>query len=448
MGMAGMLRRTTAGRRLTARPRIRGALLPLGALVVVVSVAQAQTTPDAPGDADRSAPPPHNAAEFGSTPYMLEPQASLAASAPPAAQAARPAGPRTFAAIEIDAHLVKAMTFTFSRDDVARVFDPNQYAAPYQYETLEMYRSQSLPARITAASFPENTEQTADAVRRFRARLTEEMGVAPKDVMVMVESGLGRMAHAGDLAEAISRRSGLQPAFLTPEQEGAHAFDWATPVYRRHQAAIIDVGATNITAGYQQEGGRVVGVEVAPYGVNTVLNNLVADNAGLPPQDLENALRDWHRKTLAPLVYRRGLSHPALLNRPRLYLSGGIVSVMMTIAQPQRVMDEWVEIRPQDIRRFSQAVASGTPFAVDVSGISDPNIREQAAAALAQAQNMYTPDQLTAGAQMLQMLAVRMNFSARDRVFFARIAQEGWQTQHLLTQAADRLDIPRNTYTQ
>ncbi len=348
--------------------------------------------------------------------------------------------PVTFASIEIEPTIVKAVQFAFTPAELDRMLHDAGQDTPLRYRLIEQYRTKAFPEVTTFALHRENVTRTADAVRSFRDQLTDVEGVDPNHVFLVLEGGLGQLPHGGELAEAVSRRSGLQPRFITPEDKGAYLFDWSAPTPRRQQAVSIDVGAVTTIAGYQQADRPVTGVEIMPYGVGTMLEAVVEANGGVPPSDMAEALREFTRKRLAPIVYRSGLSHPAVLNRQRVYLSGGVVWVMAVILKPQEAMTDWVPLSVGDVRRFRQVLEKRDPFDVDVSGIADPDVRARAAAELEYARNLYTRDQLTAGALLLDMLATRLEFARRDRLFFARIAYGGWQAQHLLVRAREVLE--------
>lgn len=345
-----------------------------------------------------------------------------------------------FASIEIEPKVVKAAQFTFTPEQLELMLQSAGQDTPLRYRLIEQYRTKAFPEVSTFAIQRENVTRTADAVRAFRDQLTNTEGVDPEHVFLVLEGGLGQLPHGGELAEAVSRRSGLQPRFITPVDKGAYLFDWSAPVSRRQQAVSIDVGTVTTIAGYQQADRPVTGVEIMPYGVGTMLEAVVEANSGVPPEDMTEALQDFTRKRLAPTVYRSGLSHPAVLNRQRVYLSGGIVWVMVVILKPHEALNDWVPLSVNDFVRFRQVLSRRDPFDVDLSGIADPATRERAAAELEYARNLYTRDQLTAGGLLLEMLSTRLEFARRDRLFFARVAYGGWQAQHLLVRARDVLE--------
>lgn len=343
--------------------------------------------------------------------------------------------PTTFATIEVGAKYVRASMVSLTLDALDAVQNPEGGRPALRYEVAQQLRVRSLPEVVTNGSFAENAEATADVVREFRDYFVESEDVPINQMFLVMESGLGRMAHAGALAEAVSRRSGLQPVFISPEDEGAHLFDWAAPAYRRSEAVIVDVGGTNITAGYQRGDGAATGVELSAYGVTTALKSLVDANDGVPPAEFDRALRTWLRRNLDPMLYRAGLSHPALVNRPRVYMSGDVVGVMVAITKPETALDDWVPLTARDIRDFEERVRGGDPFAVDVSGIADDEIRARAEAELQYAQDIFTRDQLRTGVAMMRALANRLELERRERIFFSRVSRRGWQTEHLLERA-------------
>ena len=159
------------------------------------------------------------------------------------------------------------------------------------------------------------------------------------------------------------------------------------------------------------------------------------ENGGIPPNNLGDRLASYRTEALAPEIYNATINHPGAANRQRVYLLGGIVWALAAHERPDQVGEEWVRIRPGDIDRFHARVVAGDAFTPDTDAleeISDGSLRNAALTELARVSDVFTTDQLLAGATLLKAVNDALNMENREAVFFSRVGRGGWRSQYLL----------------
>lgn len=298
---------------------------------------------------------------------------------------------------------------------------------------------------------PEAIRDTANAVQRFRQRMLLDYKVPAANIHIVVSSGLIG-DNPQDLSAEISRRTSQTPEFLDVDTEVQLTIAGAIPKrYKSGQSwfdnrgisVLIDIGSGNTKGGYQQL--RQVAVGNAGYDFVTwgipkgtvTFTNEVNKAAGKTAdytaftrraQALSN---DSLRAPLRSEVARK----PGLLNRRKVYLSGGIVWAMATLLRPED-RRSFTPVTMADINNFYlRAVANPeTLLEPDLSRIANAALRQEAEREVESVRNTFTPKNLVAGAEILRAVATEMNF-ANKRLQFVRFGHLAWILSYVRLQA-------------
>lgn len=343
--------------------------------------------------------------------------------------------------IEIGSKGVKAIVIRITGDG-------DDYNLKVLYaEIINTTPVQTKDGKFTA----EAIRDTANAVQRFRQRMQQDYKVPAESIHIVVSSGLIG-DNPQDLSAEISKRIGQAPEFLDVDTEVQLTIAGAIPKrYKSGQnwfdnrgiSVLIDIGSGNTKGGYQQL--RQIAVGSAGYdyvtwglpkGTVTFTNEInkaageTADYANFTrrAQTLSN---DSLRAPLRNEISRK----PGLLNRRKVYLSGGIVWAMATLLHPED-RRSFTPLTAEDINNFYlRAIANPeTLMEPDLSRIANPALRQEAEREVESVRNTFTPKNLIAGAEILRAVAAEMNF-ANKRLQFVRFGHLAWILSYVRLQA-------------
>src|SRR5262249_33429409 len=118
---------------------------------------------------------------------------------------------------------------------------------------------------------------------------------------------------------------------------------------------------------------------------------------------------------------------PELKTRKRVYLSGGTIWAMVTLMKPRDVGKTFVTFSAADVKAYRALLekAGGKAPVIDLSGIANKDLRARAEAEVRTVLKVYSPENLLAGAEILEALVAA--FALEDRVLiFPRNAAVGW----------------------
>lgn len=268
-----------------------------------------------------------------------------------------------------------------------------------------------------------------------------------------------RADNPEDLIKAVRDKTGKSMVFLDVESEVQLSIVGTIPQrYRTRNGAwadnrgismLLDVGSGNTKGGYQVI--RQVPTGEADYDYVTVgipkgtvsftneINQAAGEAADLP---------DFARKAkeLSPASVRAALRKemerkPGLVNRQRVYLTGGIVWAMTTLLHPED-RRTFVPVTAEDIDSFYRQV-TGDPQSLQkllnpnlTRRISNRQTRLEVEKELESVRNAFSPRNLIAGAEILK--AVKNDFQLTGkRVRFARYGYLSWILSYVRLQAAE-----------
>jgi hypothetical protein len=349
-----------------------------------------------------------------------------------------------FGGVEIGASGVKAVAIRVNNVDEG-------YSAKQIYEPETANTNIMEGVATTRRLRKERIDETAKAVNDFYRKILE-LGV-PSDHLYVVGSSGVRADNLSDLSDKVKELTGAQMAFLTVDEEVNFAISGAVPKYtrvyvrnrktgkrrmkridNRGRSVFIDIGSGNTKGGYQERTSvnnppdyRVVSFGI-PFGTKTLAqkasDHLPKDSEGL---EFSHAAKSAYTDVFTEPLRSALETRPGLQNRPKVYLSGGIVWTMATLLHPED-RRPYVSLTAADIDRFYEEVVRDPDKLLnpDLSRL-DPAIREAAEDDVNRAQTTFSKKQLIAGAQILKALSRDLNFAnPRRDIRFVRAGYIAW----------------------
>lgn len=298
---------------------------------------------------------------------------------------------------------------------------------------------------------PAAIHDTTNAIQRFHQRMRQEYRIPADQIHVVVSSGvIGK--NSQELSAEIAKLTGQTPPFLDVDTEVQLTIAGAVPKrYKSGQtwqdnrsiSVLIDVGSGNTKGGYQQLRQVTVGsagYDYVTWGIpkGTITFSNEINNAAGESADYKTFVnhaaalaRDLIRSPLHSEVARK----PGLLNRRKVYLSGGIVWAMATLLHPENRMS-FTPLTVDDINNFYNRAITNPEALIepDLSRITNTTLRQEAEREVETVRNTFTPKNLIAGAEILRALAVEMNLTGK-RMYFARYGHLAWILSYVRLQA-------------
>lgn len=368
----------------------------------------------------------------------------LAVSPVTQAQAKRPATTdpdETLGGIEIGSKGVKAIAVRISGADEG--YDVKILYAEIINTTLMQLRD----GKFT----PEAVRDTTAAVHRFHQRMRQEYGLQPEQIHVVVSSGVVA-DNPQDLIAEVSKRIGTTPIFLDIDSEVQLTIAGAIPKrYRvgrtwydnRSISVLIDIGSGNTKGGYQQIRQVPIGrpeYDYVTWGITkgTVTFTTEVNKATGDATDYQTFAKRAQALSSASLrapLRSEVARKPGLINRKKVYLTGGIVWAMATLLYPED-RRSFVSLTTDDINQFyNRAILN--PDALlepDLSRITNAALRQEAEREVELVRNTFTPRNLIAGAEILRAVMTEMNLTGK-RLLYARFGHLAWILSYVRLQA-------------
>jgi exopolyphosphatase/pppGpp-phosphohydrolase len=285
----------------------------------------------------------------------------------------------------------------------------------------------------------EAIKDTADAVEKFHKQMQQEFKVPPEHIYVVGSSGLPRADNQSELVAAIKQRTGKDMSILSMQTELGMASVSIVPRQYRNNALVIDIGSGLTKCGLCEVATLPVGEEI-PFGSVTFAAKI---KEGVKRDDFQAFIQAADRKRAEieqPLRDEVVARHPAVVNRERAYLSGGVVWALVTLLYPEEYPNSYVRIKADDIDRFHALLVQGaghvpTP---DLSGISDEDLRKKAEAEVQKVKDVFTAEQLVAGTEILRAACNSFHLRQSNKeLYFPREGYLAWINYYVLEMAAD-----------
>jgi exopolyphosphatase/pppGpp-phosphohydrolase len=345
-----------------------------------------------------------------------------------------PAHAAVYGGIEIGAKGVKATAIDVTGD--AGGYDVRVLFADTKNTTLTAGLAES--GRFAQPAL----EATAAAVARFAASMQKEHKVPAENLYVVGSSGLfsaleGKKDAIGTnrdaLAGAVRDACGLKMAFLDVKREAELSFTGVVPSRYAADAVLIDIGSGNTKGGYR-DGDKDVVTFGVPYGSVTF-----SDAAKQRPGDAGYAQKAdaLRQEVLEPALRKIAADKPALVKRERVYLGGGAVWAMATLIRPGG-REPYVPVTAADVAAYRKLLLQ-SPGEFPKPDLSSLGASERAAAEkeIERVKTTFTPQQLLAGANILQGLSDEFGFKDR-KVYFGRHAYLAWILAYVTEKGTQR----------
>lgn len=306
---------------------------------------------------------------------------------------------------------------------------------------------------------PDVIGDTVQAAQKLLARMKDEHRVPADRLYIVGSSGL-RADNPQDLVNAVRERTGKTMTFLDIDTEVQLSLVGTIPQrYRtrngwadnRGISMLLDIGSGNTKGGYQVIRQMPTGtpdydyVTVGiPKGTVTFTNEINQVSGGA--SDL--AAFTQQARALSGSSVRAALRKemerkPGLINRQRVYLTGGIVWAMMTLLHPED-RRTFVPVTTAEIELFHR-YATRDPQGLQkllnpdlTKRITNRQLRQEAEKELESVRNAFTPKNLVAGAEILKAIAQEFNLEGK-RIRFARYGHLAWILSYVRLQAEPTL---------
>ncbi len=368
--------------------------------------------------------------------------AALAGICEATAQTRRPATPQElYGGIEIGAKGIKSLVLrVVSEDEGYNVTILNA-------EVINTTLVQTRDGKFTQQAI----RDTGQVVQRFYQRMQQEFRVPADQINVIGNSGLIG-DNPQDIADEVKRRIGVEIDFLDIETEVQLTIAGTIPRrYRvgrtwydnRSVSVMVDVGSGNTKGGYQQLRQVAIGrpdYDYVSWGmpIGTVtftneVNKLAGGDTDL--QSFIKRSQELSVSLLRPTIRNEVSRKPGLLNRKKVYVSGGVVWSMVTLLHPED-RRSYIPVTLNDINTFYARMTTDPDSLLnpDLSGIRNPTVREEAQREVESVRNTFTTRNLIAGAEVLKAVANELGFPGKTLIF-ARFGYLSWVLNYVRLQA-------------
>jgi hypothetical protein len=344
-----------------------------------------------------------------------------------------------FAGIELSGEGVKAIAIRISN---------NEDGSGVRLVNSEMI-DLSLELTGGATSAAQIAERAAVAVAKLQSQLQQQYRVPPEQLYIVGRSGIDAKLQE-ELVSAIKKRTEKAIVFLDQATETQLSIVGIIPkrervgsttIDNRSSSVLIEVGNHSTRGGYEllryapaaqydfvtmnlSQGTISFTDEVIKtIGVNGDWTALIQQARALGAGSLRDALRNEIG------------SKPGLVNRKRVYLTGGIVWALVTLLFPGE-RQTFVPITTKDISAFATQMVRNQQSMLNpnLSDISDRKVRQEVEKELAEVRSRFSSQQLIAGAELLKIIANELNWQEK-KIWFARFGHLGCLLSYVRLQA-------------
>ena len=306
-------------------------------------------------------------------------------------------------------------------------------------------RDDKIAERNANAVDPKAQTEAVTAVNAMYREMQEKFSIPCEQIVIYGSSGLAQKApHKDALAKAIEQETGKSVEFITPEAEARYIFDGVVPAWRRDSVFQLDIGSGNTKGAYLQAvQAKEYQTFIVPLGTKTFTKE-IASNQG--QNDFTKAAETTKGTVLVPQIRDMVQRKPGMQTIPRVYLSGGIVWALSTLIHPC-TKEQSIQTKEERVSRFSRIYAEDINtfynnvtrdrkrlFQPDLSACSAEQ-KQQAEKDIAKIQkDVFSSDNLIAGAEILRALSQELKFAEKERMFFAKYAIDALPIGYLMQQ--------------
>ena len=330
-------------------------------------------------------------------------------------QAAPTQSGEVYAGIELTTEWVRAIALRVYKSE-----DESGLKLLYS-ENIRLALARDGDGKITTQA----AKEAAQTVLKLLTRLRQQSQAPPERVFLIGSSALGA-ERPEPLVKIIREMTGKSLTFLDSETEiqlsvaGAIPRLWKvgdTQIDNRNSSVLIEINGDSTLGGYQLLKYPPNAAPRYDFATMRVLHGVAGD------ESFRQALR------------RERESKPGLVNRKRVYLTGGVAWAMATLIYPED-QQPFVPLTNEVIEWFAAKVARSPREVLNpnLSFIRERDMRLKAESDLQMVKSAFTPQQLAAGVEAVRAVASVFEWQGKQ-IWFARFGHLGRLLSYVRLQA-------------
>lgn len=280
--------------------------------------------------------------------------------------------------------------------------------------------------------------ESAAIVATYVDALKSKHGLEPKDIGVLVSSGLAESVpeRVARFTEDLRAATGIGAEVITIHDQARLGYDWIVPRTRRNTVMHVDISSGYTKGGYYDQRDQFVDLAVG-YGTKSMAGAVKIRWPQTRTADFGPRSVEYYRDTLEPLLTPQIEGAPPPSERPRLCLTGGIVWALAVILHPEAIArrETWVDLAPDDFAKMLRLIETGTSYGGPLPAGLSGSARQRVLDSLEHVRKTYNPHQLAAGAAIGDGLSRQLRFDEREQLVFAGFASFAgniWVSQYLV----------------
>ena len=334
--------------------------------------------------------------------------------------------PRPYAGIEIGAKGVKAVVLIMT-PRVDEGYDVNE---PFR---RSINTTIFAGVKLKGAFDSQSIDETAKAVKELYDQISSKYKIDTNNFYFVGSSAVAKATNRDQLAEKVKELTGQNLGFITKDDEVLFNVIGSIPSDKISKALSIDIGSGNTKIGYWDRNNKrdnVVAVEI-PLGTVSLADAVL--KAGDDPKALSNAADKVIKEELSPKLRQAMQKSPGFRNRRPVYLVGGIVWAIATMAKPGNYQD-FTKLTPNDVDAFISGIKKNPDSYLNPSltHIKDAETRKWAEGQINSVKDVFTPENMLSGAKLLKSIFTEMKIKEG---YFARWGS--WLAGKVYLQAYD-----------
>ena len=295
-----------------------------------------------------------------------------------------------------------------------------------------------------AALTPQSQQETADALKKFIDIARNRYSIGNEKIYIVISSGLKAELDKKDKTNEFIKTvtpagADLTIRSVTSAEEAELSVLGTVPPKRRYSTSLIDVGSNKTNGGYFMDASQSFDAVYFPVGTKSFVS-MVKNKNPFNINEFARYAETIFKDSLSRIVRDELGRRAGLRNRSSTYLGGGIVWCIATYLYPEKVDDNYVELTPDDIRRFRSMVVNNFIKTIqpDISNITNETLMLDARKTISRAQNTYDQESLIAGAVWIDGLMKELNTTQpAKRFYFSKYAYVGWISGYISRAVAE-----------
>jgi exopolyphosphatase/pppGpp-phosphohydrolase len=276
----------------------------------------------------------------------------------------------------------------------------------------------------------EALKATAAAIKKYVAEMEAKHKVPADSIYIVGSSGIfspiasdarAVQARQEELARVIRTATGRKMDFISVRREAELSIVGIVPRALLDVSLLIDIGGGNTKGGFRDSSRKFVTFGV-PYGSVTFCE-LIKKRSG--KGDIVKSSASAAAEVLRPALRESIKAHSSLVDRERVYLSGGAAWSLATFTHPGN-RAAYVELTAKDLHAYHRMLTArpGEYPKVDFASLGEEE-RKTAEKEIKRVESTYSPEQMLAGAEILLALASEFKL-AEKKMQFPRNGYLGW----------------------